>query len=267
MSPVRPTLVHVGMPRTATTSLQFNLLSRHSGACYIGKPHTKTRDAVARFTRGLTYDVALDPGPALEDFARDSLAPLLREHGGPVVISEEEFATSTPTSRVGPQQIAERLHALLPDASILVTIRRQDHALPSLFGHMQRMGFFGPEDWGLFLHALEATPLLAAAVDHAAVVRRYEKLFGADRVHVIAYEQLLEDPGAYAERVCELASLDPIEGRRLFLEGPVRNARPPEQRRRLDGRWAQWTQERYANGNRYLANRTGLGLEGWGYAV
>lgn len=267
MSPARPTLVHVGMPRTGTTSLQLNLLSRHPGACYLGKPQTKTREAVARVTRGLTYDPDLQPGPALEAFRRDHLEPLLQERDGPVVISEEEFATSTPTSPVQPQQIAERLHALLPDASILVTIRRQDHALPSLFGHMQRMGFFGPDDWGTFLEALAAVPRLAAAVDPAAVVQRYERLFGRERVHVLAFEQLVHDPGAYAEQVCRLAHLDPQEGRRLFVAGPVRNARPPGAREQLPARWRAWAAQRYASGNRYLAARTGLALEGWGYAV
>ena len=207
MTSARPVLIHVGMPRTATTSLQLNLFSRHPEACYIGKPLTRTRPEVARVTRGITYDVSLRSPSELTAFQKHCIVPLLAEHSGPVVISEEEFATSTPTSMISPQEIAERIHTLFPTAAILVTIRRQDHMIPSLFGHMVRMGMLDLEDWTPFMRAVQETPQLAAVADYAAVVARYEDLFGAHKVHVQAYEQLTEDPAAYEKEICRLARI------------------------------------------------------------
>ena len=80
-------------------------------------------------------------------------------------------------------------------------------------------------------------------------------------------EQLTEDPASYVKEICRLARIDPAEGLRQFTAGPVRNARPTNTNKAVPDTWRAWTTERYGPGNLQLANKFGLTLERWGYAV
>ena len=262
----RPVLIHVGMPKTGTTSLQMNLFVRHSGIQYLGKPLTAFSKDVARLTRGITYDPTLNDPVALEAFRAETVEPLLRGKTAPLVISEEEFATSTPASQVSRDDIANRLLGLFPNAQILITIRRQQDAIPSLYSHLRSIGLIGDVEFTPWFDANFATEAGQSIYDYANVAERYSHRFGADRVHLVPFEWMRDDPSRFISQVCDLMSADRDEGLRAWGDGAVQNARKGS-RVICSGDQTVRIAQRYRPGNRQVNRLHRLNLERLKYAV
>jgi hypothetical protein len=260
------TLLHVGMPKTGTTSLQMNLFIRHPEMHYLGKPLTVFSKPIARLTRGITYDPALDTPTELAAFEAEVVRPLIREARGPIVISEEEFATSTPTSTVSPDRIADRLAALFGDARILITVRSQAPAIRSLYRHMVRMGFSDGDSLEQWFEVNFDIAAHQSLFDYETIYQRYASRFGAERVHVLPFEWLRDDPERFVRSVSALADVDGDVGwaewgtdtHRNASEGTVVSLNAAQRARIAD---------RYRSSNRSLSAHTGLNLEALNYAV
>jgi len=262
----RPVLIHVGMPKTGTTSLQMNLFVRHPGIQYLGKPLTVFSPDVARLTRGITYDPALNDAAALEAFRAETVEPLIAGQTAPLVISEEEFATSTPASQVSPDAIANRLVGLFPNAQILITIRRQQEAIPSLYTHMRDMGLLGDIDFDRWFEANFASEAGQSVYDYAKVAERYSNRFGADRVHLVPFESMRDAPELFVSQVCDLMSADRQAGLKVWGDGAVRNARKGD-RVTCSGEQSVRIARHYRPGNRQVSRLHNLNLERFEYAL
>ena len=262
----RPVLIHVGMPKTGTTSLQMNLFVRHPGIQYLGKPLTVFSPDVARLTRGITYDPALNDDAALEAFRAETVAPLIDGQTTPLVISEEEFATSTPRSQVSPDAIADRLLGLFPNAQILITIRRQQEAIPSLYTHMREMGLIGDIGFNRWFEANFASEAGQAVYDYAKVAERYSTRFGAERVHLLPFEWMRDDPQHFVSQVCDLMSADREAGWKVWGDGAVRNARKGD-RVLCSSEQTVRIAQRYRPGNLQVSRSHNLNLERLAYAL
>jgi hypothetical protein len=262
----RPVLIHVGMPKTGTTSLQMNLLIKHPGIQYLGKPLTVFSKDVARLTRSITYDTGLDNPAALEAFRQETVNPLIAGRTEPLVISEEEFSTSTPSSEVSPDAIADRLMALFPQARILITIRRQQDAIPSLYTHMCEMGLVKNIDFNRWFDFNFATEAGQSVYDYAQVTERYANRFGARRVHLVPFEWMRDDPQTFVSTVCSLMSADERAGQEAWANGIVRNARKGT--RVVCNKYQQARIAlRYRPGNRAISMAHNLNLKGLNYAL
>ena len=262
----RPILIHVGMPKTGTTSLQMNLFVRHSGVQYLGKPLTVFSREIALLTRGITYDPALSSPDGLSEFERSVVRPLMAQSDRPLVISEEEFSSSTPTSRISRDEIADRLVALFPQAQILITIRRQQEAIPSLYSHMQQMGLVGEMGFEQWFEAYFSNAEGASVFDYQEVEQRFSSRFGSSQVHIVPFELMRHRSSLFVAQVCALMKADVSEGLKVWGDGEVRNARKgraivcsPNQSLRIV--------RRYREGNRDLTRIRNLDLERWNYAI
>ncbi|MFN4113451.1 MAG: hypothetical protein ACK4GD_05875 [Sphingomonadaceae bacterium] len=97
------------------------------------------------------------------------------------------------------------MQAVAPDAHILLVIRKQADLANSLYkqalhrGHWPRVeAFLNYADGALgpFRAGAEAN-IAIASLDFDAAVQTYEGAFGAERVHVLAYEWLRADPDRF----------------------------------------------------------------------
>ena len=262
----RPTLIHIGMPKTGTTSLQSNLFVRHPQIQYIGKPLLAFSPDFKRLTRGITYDVTLRDPESLTRFEEDVVAPLLAQGTGPVVISEEEFSTSTPTSQVSPDEIADTLAALFPSANILVTMRSQGRAFESLFRYMQSRQMLGEVDFQDWFEALFAIPQYQALYDYGAVADRYRARFGSQRVHLVPFEWMRDAPEGFVRHVARLMDADEDVAVQVWGEGDVHN-KGTGATVQLTADQEQRIAQRYSESNHRVAQSIGLDLKEWGYAV
>jgi hypothetical protein len=186
-----PALIHVGWPKTGTSTLQQHVFPAFGGKDLVG-PHSSL---FYRFTQDV---IQTDDDRYLartwEGFIADARARL------PVlIISREDLTKDGRTER-----IADRLHALLPDARILACVRNQRTLIPSFYAQHVRDGC--PQRFERWLE--DNVP---RRWHYDVAVGHFQARFGADRVKVLAFEHLAADPAGFAAAVCD-AVLDGEDG-------------------------------------------------------
>jgi len=231
-------LLHVGVPKTGTTTLQFHVLPRLHGVTYLGKPYDRpdatieANDAIDRLVRSVwTTTVAeYDHRAAAELLRRglDGRAGVLE--GGTVVLSEEALTQASGGDRL---EKARRLRRLLGRCRVLVTIREQRAALVS--GHRwllaRRLVDVGFDRWiadcRAYSHVLgrpDDFPLRQYRYDE--VIDGYRRLFGRERVTVLPIELARTDPAAFAAPLARALDLDPGPVERAIADAPAANVSP-----------------------------------------
>jgi hypothetical protein len=195
--PARP-VVHIGYHKTATTWFQNQVWPAAASHDYV--PRAITQKALL-FAPGMHFDPAE---------AHDVLA--LGERDRPVLLSEENLSGYPHNGGlhglIGPE-MARRIHAVLPDARIVIFVRNQRDIVRATYAQYVS----GGGTWSLrrYLdgkagrHGALTRPYKAPAFawEHFAfdrLIAHYDALFGRDRVHVYPYEWL-RDPEALLFRL------------------------------------------------------------------
>ena len=227
-------VLHVGFPKTGTTTLQKSVYPHLPGVLYVGK-HIPSYGFSSRALGDavhavITADSALsDPVPALATAISEFRANCASDT---LVISTESFAH--PTARdFG--LVASRLAAAVPDARILLTIRAQEALALSWYQSHGRFAQY------LFTHKRESERIRAslsqrawwdlvqrasssgflAMLDFDAVVACYEKLFSG-RVTVLPMEWLQRCDARYASTLASVLQADAVRCTQL-LQGAHEN--------------------------------------------
>ncbi|MGN6270572.1 MAG: hypothetical protein ACTHM0_11855 [Sphingomonas sp.] len=149
--------------------------------------------------------------------------------GPPVLISEEDLSGTLHiglTSGYVAKATAERLHAVAPEAEIVIFVRAQPSAAVSWYVQYLRQGGTGSALRYLFpdtyRHVGWARPFLAprfdfSQLDYRGLIETYDSLFGRERVHVYVYEELVRDRPAMLARMARELELtidgDPLTDR------------------------------------------------------
>ena len=189
MSALSDFILHVGLPKTATSALQQKYLSRHPGLTYIalerkgGAPDPEQR--LNAFVRWIRTEDDLGPQKTKQTQFITALVTSARRRGKPVLFSEERF---TGHFGAGWRAKAQFAYEVFPDARILISIRkpvdllrsnyfqhlrhpRPDHPPVGDFDAFARMSIETADE----LHSYGQTILLHN------IVRQYKDLFGRDR--------------------------------------------------------------------------------------
>ena len=195
--PPRP-IVHIGYHKTATTWFQGQVW-----------PGATSHDYVAR---AVTQQALLAP-PGMHFACADAAAALgLAERVRPVLLSEENLSgyphNGGMHGLIGPE-MARRIHAVLPDAQIVIFVRNQREIVRATYAQYVS----GGGTWSLrrYLggkagrHGALTRSYKAPAFEweHFAfdrLIAQYDALFGAASVHVYPYEWLRE-PEAFLIRL------------------------------------------------------------------
>ena len=211
-------IIHVGWPKTATTSMQAEL-SRYPNLA--GKPfgHGDTALAVP------TIDAVVRSG----DWAPDNLDRLINvarhEPGLPVLLSDEVLIAMPQRewfeNLVGPFEVAERLARGRGDKHIFFTLRDPRRQLRSTWLHHVREGRV--QSYPQFLDRIRsdrAEPRGTFAI--AALVERYAQLFGVANLAVGFTEDYTTNPVDFWRR---FGGAFGIEGMEDFVDcdGPRLN--------------------------------------------
>lgn len=259
-------------------------------------------DEAGRLLMPLVLAGPFDPAHA----AKASIRPFRHPQTGPVVLSWERLAGSPHSGGVDRERLAERLHAVVPRARVLITIREQRRALRLAYeGYVAAGGAASLEGYVSPYRTYPVYPVFDFEFfEYHRLIQRYRRLFGDDRVEVVVVERLVETPDAEIDRVArilgiETASLLPpppwsriaagtIARRRwtnsLFVRGalhqappiPLRRTRAPDDlgrsprshgRDRLDDAIDLLVDDRFADSNRLTADLVGVDLGAAGYAA
>lgn len=230
-SPRRLPLIHLGMPKTATTFLQSFVFALHSEVKYLGKFEGEKHfcsPAMQQAVRCLRQPTH----PKLRSHYGNSRREIERQQlpGKLTVFSDEAFTFG---SRSIKAEQAKRFRDFFGDCRILLTIREPLSLMETLyfqelrgfnynksiylrflkpFGHPPR--YFSLEEW---LELVWSFPHHGAFshLNVADTVEAYADVFGAENVMVGVYEELKRDNLAFVRRLSEDIGVDPDESVRL----------------------------------------------------
>ncbi len=295
-------LLHVGFPKTATTSLQDHVFAAMRELTNLGKPEMPRR--VKKALRRIASEDPERFDPKHVERLRAEVACAARKRR-PIVVSHEGM-TGSRRMKIGEQsvlrshgfralraQTAERLHRSLRDfdVRVLFTIREQRAWLLSNFADLVLREGLSTElaDW--LGRGLDAPDDFYADPDFERTIAVYEALWGRDRVGVLAYEEMISDPDRFARSLaglCELPSERVAERIRSLPRSKTRDqlsdrANPYLAKREnpakqftatdvvipktLAPELARAVVARCAAGNAAIRTRFGLDLERFGYAL
>ncbi len=175
------TVLHAGFHKTGTTTLQNHFFPALPGCAYAG-PSAPTFSFFRLLARNLW---GADDDEYLEHAWRGYLDDV-RGDASSLVVSYENFSRRRSGSRT-----AQRLQRLMPDARVVLCVRNQATLLPSMYHQYLKHG--GPKSMAGWADGdLERDQLR-----FDVVVAEYQDAFGADRVTVLRYEDLLADPATF----------------------------------------------------------------------
>jgi hypothetical protein len=185
-------LIHIGYPKTGSNALR---------AWFAAHPQVAFADgAIAGFPT--VYDIATggaDPGPDVRCRVTSGEG-LATPHPD---VGRSAVGYRTPASAIAAAQarVCADLAALFPTASVLIVTRGFRSMLLSAYSQYVRTG--GTLDFAGFC----ATGL-EAVWDYDRLIALYEAAFGAERVIVLPWEGLRDDPAAFAMALSIRLGLD-----------------------------------------------------------
>jgi hypothetical protein len=209
-----PVLLHVGYHKTATTWMQNLLFTQQHGYRQIAN-HKEVFSHIVR-PNGYRFD----PGQ-MKKLIIERKAEL---RPGEVPVISSEILSGNPFHGGRESEIyAERLHKILPEARILISIRNQMRIMASVY--MQYLLRGGTMPYDLFFEGTNEPGYFAFSPEHFEydlLVANYQRLFGRENVYILTQESLIEDMDAASEGLARFignsafSGLQP-EARRVFV--------------------------------------------------
>ncbi|TCS70986.1 hypothetical protein EDC61_1121 [Sulfuritortus calidifontis] len=210
--------IHIGIEKTATTTLQEFLFSCHSEISYLGRPYRQElQDLMVAVYR---HDTILYDAPRWAAVARAELDRVRVE--GKIIGLSEEFLASWITHDLG--LVATRLKQLFGTVKIVITIRRQIELLSSLYvDTIKARPYQQFESWldnGLNVEKGGAFKLY----DFESLAKYYELVFGEGSVGIFVFEEMVNDFEIFCRRLSAFLGIDAEEAIAL-MRGKHANTR------------------------------------------
>jgi hypothetical protein len=218
--------MHIGVVKTGTTTLQNNVFAKLPDALNVGRPYAS--ETWQQAVRSLRDDDDLEFSRlGFERLAAEATAQAKRQ-GKALILSDETF-----TRPAYQGLVARRLSKAFPDARVLITIRNQADLIVSYWAAHGRAlkrvpapysgRHVGFEDWFAF-EARNRNGLISR-FDIMRLVQTYEAAFGAGRVDVLLFEEMVHAPSAFADRLGRILGVEAKLVANL-LSNPAANPRP-----------------------------------------
>lgn len=224
------TVLHIGVGKTATSSLQHKIFSKLGGIHYIGRPYRDHEWPILRNKLTSADDYDFEKVRLAERFSGELEAAA--EQSKTLLLSDETIA-------MHPMQtlVARRFREFLPNAEILPTIRNQYTIIPSYYANHGRLlkGVPGRwngrhvsfEEWFEFC-VNNVTKSFFHSLRYFRFADIYASVFGSNNVHVLVYEDLAHDREKFAEELARVLGgdvdeiLNLLEGKRVHPRDTAR---------------------------------------------
>ena len=213
-------VIHVGVSKTATTTLQQNVFERLNGVLYLGKPGLHDRHRIVdEFSKehSALLERTLEGMVAGHVCPREDIETLrmaienLKARDASIVYSNELLAENKYLSFA---EIAAGLRDIFGASELLVTVRDPQAALPSAY--MDEILRF-PDSYLCFPKWLDdaiANPRRinrrAESLEqyrYALMLKEFRAVF--EEITVLQYEDLVATPPAFSARLARLIGVDP----------------------------------------------------------
>lgn len=213
--------VHLGYPKTATTTFQQHVFPRQSDIVYLGKLIPSFR-----YTDPDLY-VLIDElmtASSINYAGAGALQACIQRHreasaGRPLLVSSESFLHVTAAD---PGLVAGRVREAFGPCKVIITIREQRSLLRSLYGMHGRFGqylfvlkpelepFELPLSIAYWLELLfrAAERNFLALLQYDTLIGHYRELLGDENVGVFLFEEFKAEPHAYIARLAGFLGCD-----------------------------------------------------------
>lgn len=225
---MKKVFVHVGYPKTGTTSLQSNLFSRHSQIF----DFREEVDGVGNIRKNICNSASLD-----FRHLHCRVKKEIKKSSKDVIVYSEETYTGN-LEHISPEGInrctvASRLSNIFEQENVskkvLIVIRRQQSILLSAFSFWyhtyKEMGYADVDR--LIFKAVEESESTAKGIlswlFYLETVRGYINSFGENNVHVLLYEDMKSDTESFVRHLSSLMGIDGDESARLMESSTDRN--------------------------------------------
>jgi len=216
--------LHIGYPKTATTTLQNNLFPNHLELIYL-----RNKDENLSFMSDVFFARENSFKRSINSYKNELLKKTNKSKLNKFVYSEESLTSFSMFFRfqprpyiwtVEPNSIARKLHisfsqtGVFDTVKILVTIRRQDEMLKSMYAQVYNFvfkKFSMTNNFRKFLNYSLFENEKGGIIDslfYNDVVMEYEKLFGKENICVLVFEELKEDSRKYIKKLCDFMNID-----------------------------------------------------------
>jgi len=213
--------LHIGYAKTGTTSLQRTFFDKHPDIEFLGniavspereKAWKEFRDREFIETPNTNNSIFFDDVINTESIFFDDILVryknIFSEYINPnkvLVYSLEDFVTND-RNNFDLGLIANRLHSIFSDrfdVHILATIREQKDILPSYFNTLYTGSYRS------FIDRILRTPMqkVLASFFYFEVLDYYVKLFGRDKVHVMLFEDFINERKGYIEELSKILGI------------------------------------------------------------
>ena len=195
-------LIHVGYPKTASTTLQNNFFAKLESTCVIGQPLSEENNEIRRVILQLTDAETLEFS---SDRIKEQINNLFCQ--SMLILTEETFSTgSTLSGKVNRYEIAQRLNELFPNAKVLIVIREQLSMVKSYYLQYQKIQQAQVEsfdDWfkGLVSDYQSGVTGLLALLQYHKTIGMYQNMFGSKNVLVKCFEDLPMEKSEYYKSI------------------------------------------------------------------
>lgn len=210
-------LIHIGLPKTASTTIQNNIFCAQKRFVNFGKINNSYQN---ENVRGLIESLRFQDSVAYNSRTAEGIFSRLRAglaaqgDERPLLFSDEALSVEGAVDR---RIIATRLHDLLAPAKILIVLRSQPSMLKSLYLHAVKSGGERRSlaDWlnsnysGVFFSAKWRIGL-----DYNALVEVYEEIVGRENTVVLLFEEMCCNRSNF---FMELENLVGIPAQDLYL--------------------------------------------------
>lgn len=235
-------VVHIGMPKTATKTLQWRLFAGHEAIFYLGRydgavfngeyrQYRACRDElVFKVMDQVAYRRIDKPDMAYCRSAMDEYLKAPLAQGLVPVWSWESYCTDSSDNR---RIRARNLKQLFGQARIVATVRHPVKLLKSAYMQQLKRDNIGGryrKGRGGFFRAIDewvqadASNDISDHLEYPETIRMYVDEFGVDNVCVLPFELLVADSRAFYERLCRFMGVD-LERALELLGGNVDNSR------------------------------------------
>lgn len=194
------TYIHIGYPKTATTTLQNHLFRHLKAFDILGQPVTREDDLMQKLIHIITD---CEPMEYDEAFVREEIKRY--QKNSKMLLSEESLVTGSSLSgRVDRMEISKRLKSLFPDARIVIVIREQASIIKSFY--LQRIKIdqhfrSNFDEWFDYNIKNMHKENIFQYFHYDKVVDHYASLFGEANICVLTFEDFLDDKKTFIRRL------------------------------------------------------------------
>ena len=215
--------IHVGYPKTATTTLQKNFYPKLEELTYLGI-FGNARDN-SSFGENF-FDTLFFSEQSSMDFIslRETVDKTINDVGAYLISHEEFLFLAQKRTKLDkqwvlptPLELAERIRQVFSeeefDIKIIVSLRKQDQMITSLYAQGYTHYYSLDDEVDNFAKFFKVFTDIGrqhpfkASLNYDKVLSDYENLFGKENVNVVLLEELVKDPKAFYLRLCDVLDI------------------------------------------------------------